>query len=142
MYTQRTYQLNNSYFGYVNGARREISLALRAKTSNDRFRHAHLAALRVSGALLEASNKPRIKQQRGDVWHKIEKLYPQLSYYAHWFLSGAQARSQVDQDSVQISQGVADSWLAMSEAYLDKALELLADSDPSPRLGYAVLAGV
>lgn len=142
MYRQGACQLNRSYFGYVNGARREISLALKADTPNDRFRHAHLAALRVSGALLELSHKARIKQQRGDVWHKIEKLYPQFRYFAQWFLSGAQTRSRIDQDSVQIDEALADAWLTMSEAYLAKSLELLDESEITPRTGNAVLTGV
>lgn len=64
----------------------------------DRFRLAHLAALRATAALLSAYTEPgqRIARRPTSAWVLLTKLLPPLTPWAEYFAAGAPQRAAAD----------------------------------------------
>lgn len=66
-----------------------------AQEPHDRFRHAHLAALRAAAAVLRDGPTPRRARPR-PVWEQLAEVAPELAAWATFFADGAAARAAVE----------------------------------------------
>lgn len=82
----------------VNQARELLGDARSQPIPADRFRIAHLAALRASAALLAAYSSPgqRAARRPTSAWVLLTKLAPPMSAWAAYFSAGAARRAAAD----------------------------------------------
>lgn len=66
-----------------------------AQDAHDRFRHAHLAALRAAAAVVREVPARRRARPR-PVWEQLAEVAPELAAWATFFADGAAARAAVE----------------------------------------------
>jgi hypothetical protein len=80
-----------------------LSQAGRAEDADERFRLAHLAALRVGAAALPARRPPAANRGRmHSVWQQLERLTPEYAEWAIYFGAGARARAAIEAGAVGV----------------------------------------
>lgn len=97
----------------------ELVAAQLATEPHDRFRHAHLAALRAAAAVLPAA-PPRRRSRPRSVWEQLVDAAPELAPWAALFADGAATRAAVEAgrtDSVTAER--AERTLAAAEDFQD-----------------------
>lgn len=100
-------------------ARREVDAAARADRPDERFRHAHLAALRAASAVLavRATHGPRRRPQ--PVWELLASAAPELGAWAAFFRGGAAVRAAIEAGrEPEVSAERAEHQLAMARTFL------------------------
>ena len=80
----------------------EILAASFSTDPADRFDHAHLAALRVAGAVLEAHGKAKVRGQSGNVWALMTRYVPELAEWAVYFAASGQIRGALMRGSFDV----------------------------------------
>lgn len=101
----------------------ELVAAQLAQDPPDRFRHAHLAALRAAAAVLPADPARRRARPR-PVWDQLAEVAPELAGWAALFADGAAIRAAVEAgraDVVAVDR--ADRTLAAAEDFQDVVRE-------------------
>nr|WP_297424379.1 SAV_6107 family HEPN domain-containing protein [uncultured Actinotalea sp.] len=97
----------------------ELVAAQLATEPHDRFRHAHLAALRAAAAVLPATHGRRRSRPR-PVWEQLAQAAPELADWAELFADGAVTRAAVEAgrtDGVTVER--AERTLAAAEDFQD-----------------------
>jgi hypothetical protein len=97
----------------------ELVAAQLAQEPHDRFRHAHLAALRAAAAVLPAGPARRRARPR-PVWEQVAEVAPELADWAAFFADGAATRAAVEAgrtDTVTVDR--AERTLAAAEDFQD-----------------------
>lgn len=106
----------------------ELLAAQFSGEASDRFRHAHLAALRAAGAVLELRGGGQ--RRRGaprSVWELLDAVAPELSDWSAYFASGAQLRAAIEAGrSQQVDPERAEQALAAAEDFHDEVAGLLS----------------
>ena len=97
----------------------------------ERFRLAHLAALRVAAAVLAERGRPASARRRlMNVWVLIDTVAPEYGEWARYFAAGAPVRAAVEAGSRNaVSAREADDQIRAAHAFLDlvePALGMLA----------------
>lgn len=78
-------------------ARAVLGEAARADNDDERFRLAHLGALRVAAAVLAERGRPAASRRRLlSAWVLIESVAPELADWAAYFAAGAAARAAIE----------------------------------------------
>ncbi len=86
----------------------------------DRFIHAHYAALRAAGAVLEARGKSRVRGQSRNVWQLLARHVPDLASWSDIFAASARFRSALDSGRFDLVDDVrADQLLVAAEDFRD-----------------------
>jgi SAV_6107-like HEPN len=91
-------------------ARAVLADAEHADDVGERFRLAHLSALRTAAAVAAERGRPASTRRRlVSVWVLLDKVAPEYSEWAGYFAAGAQARAAVE----------AGSWSAVTARTAD-----------------------
>lgn len=116
----------------------ELVAAQLAQDPHDRFRHAHLAALRAASAVLPERPARRRTRPR-PVWDQLAEVAPELAGWAGFFADGAAVRAAVEAGRTHaVTPERAEATLVAAEDFQDVVRErwglplLLAVSTPSP----------
>ena len=107
----------------------ELAQAHAAPDPGDRFRHAHLAAIRAAAAVLALRGRPSPRSGARTVWEMLERVEPDLAGWSGYFAAGAPLRAAVDSGrSGQIASARADEIVVCAEDFRDE-VAMLADPD-------------
>jgi hypothetical protein len=117
--------------GLLAQARAGLAEARFVLDPGERFRLAHLAALRVAAALFAARSRPATRPRRlKSAWALVEAVAPELSDWAAYFAGSAGTRAAVEAGAVSlVSDRDADEQLLAAEQFLaavERELGLLA----------------
>ncbi|MGN6608031.1 MAG: SAV_6107 family HEPN domain-containing protein [Jatrophihabitans sp.] len=112
-------------------ARAVLDEARRADTAAERFRTAHLAALRTAAIVLADRGRPSAGRKRlVSAWVLLESMAPEYATWATYFAAGAALRSAVEAGATSgVSQRLADDQLRAAEDFLalvESSMGLLA----------------
>lgn len=108
-------------------ARSELSAAQDAADPAERFRRAHLGALRAGAAVLAQRRPAAVRGRPRSVWELLEREAPELDGWAAYFAGGAALRAAVEtgRDPV-VSTEAAEDQLAMARRFLELVEDLPA----------------
>ncbi len=120
-----------SAFGLLAQARSVLGDAERADDAGERFRLAHLSALRTAAAVAAQRGRPASARRRlMSVWVLLDKVAPEHAEWAAFFAAGAQARAAVEAGSWSaVTMRTADDQLRAAHDFLalvEDSLGLLA----------------
>jgi hypothetical protein len=112
-------------------ARAVLGEAARADSDDERFRLAHLGALRVAAAVLAERGRPAASRRRLlSAWVLIESVAPELADWAAYFAAGAAARAAIEAGANRVvGSREADDQLRSAAEFLrvvESSLSLLA----------------
>lgn len=112
-------------------ARSVLDEARHADTAAERFRAAHLAALRTAAIVLADRGRPAAGRKRlVSAWVLLDTMAPEYSTWATYFAAGAALRSAVEAGATSgVSQRLADDQLRAAEDFLaqvEQSMGLLA----------------
>jgi hypothetical protein len=101
-------------------ARRVLAEAERQREPGERFRLAHLAALRTGAAVVADRGRPAASRRRlVSVWALIDAVAPEWREWAAMFAAGAPIRAAVEAGAVHaVSQRQADDQVRDAAAFL------------------------
>lgn len=92
--------LTGSAAALLGQARLVLDEARATADNGERFRLAHLAALRVAAALLADRGRPAgVRRRLMSVWVLIDTVAPEYSEWARYFAAGAPARAAIEAGS-------------------------------------------
>ncbi len=85
-------------------ARRMLAEATATPDPDERFRLAHLAALRTAAAVLSERDRPASTRRRLiSVWRLIERVAPEYGEWAALFAAGAATRAAIEAGAVGVA---------------------------------------
>jgi hypothetical protein len=124
-------QPRDSALGLLAHARGVLADAERAVEPGERFRLAHLSALRTAAAVSAERGRPAATRRRlMSVWVLLERAAPEHAEWAAYFAAGAPLRAAVEAGAVSAVSGRAadDQIRAAAEflAVVEGSLGLLA----------------
>lgn len=96
--------------------------ACHAATSDERYRLAHLAALRAAAAVLAADARRSPGSGPRNVWAVLPSVAPELAEWAQFFEGTARRRGQLDRGAVVVSTREADDLVRQVETFLELVL--------------------
>ena len=98
----------------------ELSAAQDAADPAERFRRAHLGALKAGASVLALRRPAAARGRPRSVWELLEREAPELDGWAAYFAGGAALRAAVEagRDPV-VSAEVAEDQLAMARRFLE-----------------------
>jgi hypothetical protein len=100
-------------------ARQELAAATDATDPAERFRRAHLAALRIGASVL-AERRVTVRGRPRPVWELVEREAPELERWAAYFAAGAALRAAIESGREPVvAPDVAEAELAMATRFLD-----------------------
>jgi hypothetical protein len=102
-------------------ARVVLAEAERTADPGDRFRLAHLAALRTAAAVVAERGRPASSRRRlMSVWVLLDSVAPELRDWAALFAAGAPVRAAVEAGALHaVSQREADDQVRAAGTFLD-----------------------
>ena len=121
-----------SVWGLLARSRAVLDEAMAADSPDERFRLAHLSALRTAAAVLAQRGRPSGTRRRRLVsaWVLIESVAPDLADWAAYFAAGASSRAAIEAGAsfVVSAREADDQWRAADEflALVQGSLGLLA----------------
>lgn len=123
--------LSGSARGLLAHAHSVLAEAANADSAADRFRLAHLAALRTAAVVFAERGRPASARRRlVSAWVLVEAVAPEFSEWASYFAAGATARAAVEAGAVSaVSARDADDQLRAAGEFLllvEDSLGLLA----------------
>lgn len=121
---------NGSALALLRQARTVLADAVATRESGERFRLAHLAALRVAAAVVASRARPAATRRRlVSVWLVLERAAPEYADWAAYFAAGAAQRAAVEAGSLSaVSERDADDQVRAAGEFLalaESALGLL-----------------
>jgi hypothetical protein len=101
-------------------ARVLLADAARTAEPGERFRLAHLAALRVAAAAVAGRDRPaRARRRLVNLWTLLPRIAPEYSGWAAYFAAGAATRAAVEAGAAQsVSPSGADEQLRSAGQFL------------------------
>lgn len=100
-------------------ARRTLREAAVADGPDERFRLAHLAALRTAGAVIAERGRPSGRRRLQSAWLLVEALAPELADWSRYFAAGARDRAAIEAGArAVVSVRAADDQLRSAEQFL------------------------
>jgi hypothetical protein len=100
-------------------ARQALREAARADAPDERFRLAHLAALRTAGAVIAAHGRPGGRRRLQSAWLLVHSLAPEYAEWAVYFAAGARDRAAIEAGArAVVSARAADDQLRSAEQFL------------------------
>jgi hypothetical protein len=120
-----------SAFSLLAHARQVLEQASAAADAGERFRLAHLSALRTAAAVCAQRGRPAAARRRlMNVWVLLERVAPEHAGWAAYFAAGAPVRVAIEAGAVSaVTDRSADDQLRAAGEFLDlveSALGLLA----------------
>lgn len=101
-------------------ARAVLDEARRCTDLDERFRLAHLAALRAAAAVLAERGRPAAARRRlVSVWVLIDTVAPEFADWTRYFAAGAATRAAVEAGALHaVSARAADDQIRAAEEFL------------------------
>ncbi|MGN6413124.1 SAV_6107 family HEPN domain-containing protein [Flexivirga sp.] len=96
--------------------------ACHADTADERYRLAHLSALRAAAAVLAADARRTPGSRPRNVWTVLPTVAPELAEWAQFFEGSARRRSQLERGVLVISTREADDLVRQVETFLELVL--------------------
>lgn len=120
-------------------ARATLDDAVRCSDDGERFRMAHLAALRTAAAILAERGRPTAARRKlVSVWVLIDAVAPEYSDWARYFAAGAAMRAAVEAGARHaVSARVADDQVRAAGDFLrlvERSLGMLGVQWPAEPL--------
>ncbi|MDQ2624752.1 MAG: SAV_6107 family HEPN domain-containing protein [Actinomycetota bacterium] len=107
----------------------ELLAARFTADADDRFVHAHLAALRAAAALVAAWGTPSKRRGPRAVWELLARTAPEFEGWTAYFASGAPERADIEAGvSGVVSDARAGEILATAEDFVDEVRIALEES--------------
>lgn len=99
----------------------ELLAAQLATDPAERFGHAHMAALRVSGAVLAVLGTPPPRGRTRSAWERLSTASDDFVPWASFFASGAHLRASIDAGRFDaVDEAGAARWVAAAEDFRDE----------------------
>jgi|tagenome__1003787_1003787.scaffolds.fasta_scaffold20633073_1 SAV_6107-like HEPN len=129
--TSHEYAARSTPLGLLAYARSSLAEAEAAVEPSERFRLAHLSALRTAAALCAHRGRPTAARRRlMSVWVLLERVAPEHATWATYFAAGAQIRAAIEAGAVSaVSPRTADDQVRAAGEFLivvESSLGLLA----------------
>jgi len=105
-------------------ARTTLEQACRTADASERYRDAHLGALRAAAALVAARATPSPRSRPRSVWKVLPVASPELAEWAAFFAASSAHRSVIDRGG-RIPAREADDLLRQAEMFLEIVQDLL-----------------
>ncbi|ADU48467.1 hypothetical protein Intca_1956 [Intrasporangium calvum DSM 43043] len=105
-------------------ARCTLEDACRTADASERYRDAHLGALRAAAAIVAARTTPSARSRPRSVWQVLPGVAPELAEWAAFFAACSTHRSVIDRGG-RIPAREADDLLRQAEMFLEIAQDLL-----------------
>ena len=105
-------------------ARTTLESACRTTDASERYRDAHLGALRAAAALVAARTAPTPRTRPRSVWQVLPGVAPELGEWAVFFAACSAHRSVIDRGG-HISARESDDLLRQAEMFLEIVQDLL-----------------
>jgi hypothetical protein len=105
-------------------SRTTLESACRTSDASERYRDAHLGALRAAAALVAARTTPSPRSRPRSVWQVLPTIAPELGEWAAFFAASSAHRSVIDRGG-RISPREADDLLRQGEMFLEIVQDLL-----------------
>ena len=105
-------------------ARTTLEAACRTSDAAERYRDAHLGALRAAAALIAARSAPTPRARPRSVWQVLPGVAPELGEWAAFFAACSAQRSVIDRGG-RIPVREADDLLRQAEMFLEIVQDLL-----------------
>lgn len=100
-------------------ARHTLREAALADSADERFRLAHLAALRTAGAVIAERGRPAARRRLQSAWSLLAALAPELADWCRLFAAGARDRAAIEAGAWSVvSARAADDQLRAAEQFL------------------------
>lgn len=118
----------------------ELLAAQLASDPAERFGHAHMAALRVAGAVLAVLGSRPPRGRTRSAWERLAADAEGFAPWASFFASGARLRSAIDAGRFDaVDETGAARWVAAAEDFRDE-VGLWVEDDDAPLARSVVLA--
>ena len=105
----------------------ELVAAQLAVDPQERFLHAHLAAIRAGAALLEVTGRPRGRRAPRTVWDMVGAVAPELSRWTSFFAGGAALRGALESGrGAEVDEARAELTVTVAEDFQDAVRSVLA----------------
>ena len=101
-----------------------LEAACRASETSERYRDAHLGALRAAAAVVAARTTPGPRSRPRSVWQVLPVVAPELGEWAVFFAACSTRRSVLDRGG-RIAPREADDLLRQAEMFLEIVQDLL-----------------
>jgi SAV_6107-like HEPN len=110
----------SSSLGLLGQARAVLDEAGAASEAGERFRLAHLSALRTAAAVCAQRGRPASARRRlMNVWVLLERVAPEHGDWASYFAAGASVRAAIEAGAVSaVSPRTADDQLRAAGEFL------------------------
>ncbi|MER7070753.1 SAV_6107 family HEPN domain-containing protein [Terrabacter sp. NPDC000476] len=105
-------------------ARTTLECACRTTDASERYRDAHLGALRAAAAIVAARTVPTPRSRPRSVWQVLPGVAPELGEWAGFFAACSAQRSVIDRGG-HLSTREADDLLRQAEMFLEIVQDLL-----------------
>ena len=105
-------------------ARTTLESACHTSDASERYRGAHLGALRAAAALIAARTTPTPRARPRSVWQVLPGVAPELGEWAAFFAACSAHRSAIDRGDV-VSARESDDLLRQAEMFLEIVQDLL-----------------
>lgn len=105
-------------------ARLTLESACRTADAGERYRDAHLGALRAAAAVVAARTVPSPRSRPRSVWSVLPAVAPELGEWAAFFAACSAHRSVIDRGG-RIAPREADDLLRQAEMFLEIAQDIL-----------------
>jgi hypothetical protein len=93
--------------------------ATAAEDADERFRLAHLSALRTAAALFADRARPAVRRRPTNAWVLLADVAPELTDWASYFSAGADKRAAIEAGALKVvSQREADDLLRAATEFL------------------------
>lgn len=113
----------------MKSARSQLRLAEQSVDEFERYSYAHLAALRVAGAVVEAATGGAKSRRVETIWQKLSRVRPELAMWAVVFEESAHLRALAEAgDLTLLRQSGADFWLGQARLFVEQAQQLFAST--------------
>ena len=101
-----------------------LESACRTSDTSERYRDAHLGALRAAAAVIAARSVPTPRSRPRSVWQVLPGTAPELGEWAAFFAACSATRSVIDRAGHPTTRE-ADDLLRQSEMFLEIVQDLL-----------------
>ena len=105
-------------------ARATLESACRTAEASERYRDAHLGALRAAAALVAARSVPTPRARPRSVWQVLPGVAPELGEWAAFFAACSAHMSVIDRGG-HLSARESDDLLRQAEMFLEIVQDLL-----------------
>lgn len=105
-------------------ARTTLESACHTSDASERYRSAHLGALRAAAALVAARTVPTPRSRPRSVWQVLPGVAPELGEWAAFFAACSARRSALDRGDL-IGARESDDLLRQAEMFLEIVQDLL-----------------